>query len=74
MAKHPENNDERQLKQVRNRCNELHDQCITLAMYYLHVTQRLEFGADVDGTVAIITGILDGINEDTAHLKKLVEV
>jgi len=43
-------------------------------MYYLHVTQRLEFGADVDGTVAIITGILDGINEDTAHLKKLVEV
>ncbi len=64
--------DERQLNQIRHRCNELHDQCSTLAMYYLHVTQRLDLCADVDGTMAILTGILDGINEDTAHLKKVL--
>jgi len=65
---------EPQLKQIRSRCNELHDQCTTLAIYYLHVTQRLDLGIDADASMAILTGILDGINEDTAHLKKLLEV
>lgn len=74
MDKQPKSNDERQLKQIRHRCEELHDQCSTLAMYCMHVVQRLEYSADTDGTIAIITGILDGINEDTAHLKKLLEV
>lgn len=62
MYKQPESNDERQLKQVRSRCNEL------------HVVQRLELVADADESMAIITAILAGINEDTAHLKKLLEV
>jgi len=74
MAKQPESNDERQLKQIRSRCNELHDQCSTLAMYYMHVTQRLDLGADTDETMRILTGILDGINEDTEDLKKLLEI
>ncbi len=62
------------LKQIGSMCCELHDQCSTLAMYYMHVTQRLEIGADVDGTMAIVTGILGGINEDTAHLRKLLDM
>ena len=74
MAKHPESNDERQLKQVRSRCNELHDRCSMLAMYYMDVAQRFELVADADETMRIVTRILDGINDDTAHLKKLVEV
>jgi len=74
MAKRPESNEERQLKQIRSRCNELHDQCSTLAMYYMHVVQRLEYSADTDETMAIITGILAGINEDTEDLKKLLEI
>jgi len=65
---------EQQLKQIRSRCNELHDQCSTLAMYYMHVVQRLEYSADTDETMAIVTGILDGINEDTEDLKKLLEI
>jgi len=72
MDKQIKSIDERQLKQICHRCNELHDQCSTLAMYYLHVVQRLEYSADTDETMAILTGILDGINEDTAHLKKLL--
>lgn len=73
MAKQPESNDEQQLKQIRHRCEELHDQCSTLAMYYMDVIQRHELVADADESMAIITGILDGINEDTAHLKKLLD-
>jgi len=65
---------ELQLKQIRHRCEELHDQCSTLAMYYLHVTQRLDLGIDTDETMAILTGILAGINEDTEDLKKLLEI
>jgi len=65
---------EPQLKQIRHRCEELHDQCSMLAIYYLHVTQRLDLGIDADETMAILTGILDGINEDTDHLKKLFGV
>jgi len=65
---------EPQLKQIRHRCEELHDQCSILAIYYLHVTQRLDLGIDVDEPMAILTAILDGINEDTEHLKKLLEV
>jgi len=60
------------MKQIRSRCNELHDQCVLLAMYYPNVEQRLELGADTDETMRILTRILDGINEDTAHLKKLL--
>jgi len=59
---------------IRSRCNELHDRCSTLAMHYIHLTQRLEIGADVEGKMVILTGILDGINEDTAHLGKLLEL
>jgi len=43
-------------------------------MYYMDVAQRFELVADADETMAILTGILAGINDDTAHLKKLVEV
>jgi uncharacterized protein (DUF1778 family) len=42
-------------------------------MYYMDVIQRHELVADADESMAIITGILDGINEDTAHLKKLLD-
>ncbi|MEA3338593.1 MAG: hypothetical protein U9R15_01375 [Chloroflexota bacterium] len=73
MAKQIKSTDERQLKQVRNRCNELHDQCSTLAMYYLYVTQRHETGADTDEKMMTLTWLLNGINEDTEHLKKLLE-
>jgi len=38
------------------------------------VAQRFELVADADESMAIITGILAGINEDTAHLKKFLEV
>ena len=65
---------ELQLKQIRHRCNELHDQCSTLAMYYMDVIQRRELVGDADESMAIITRILAGINEDTDHLKKLLEV
>lgn len=63
-----------QQKLIIDSCNDLHDRCSTLAMYYYHVTQRMELGADVTETMGILTGILDGINSDTAHLKKLLDM
>lgn len=59
---------------IRISCNELHDQCSTLAMYYYHVTQRTGYGADVTETMAILDGILDGINSDTVELRKLLDM
>lgn len=54
-------------------CSELQRQCKRLDLYYYHVEQRTEIGVDTDGTMSILTGILDVINDDTAKLRKLLE-
>ena len=61
-------------KLIIDSCRELQRQCKRLDLYYYHIEQRTELGAATDGTVTILTGILDGINDDTASLRKLLDL
>ncbi len=60
-------------KLIIDHCREMQRQCTRLDLYYHHVEQRTELGADTTGTMTILTEILDGINSDTVKLRKLLE-
>lgn len=57
---------------IIDRCREMQRQCKRLDLYCYHVEQRTELGADVTGTMAILDGILEVVNDDAVELRKLL--